>query len=173
MTENNVKTTEVLADLTALYDSRKRTVNRKKIDYSRLGELLLEYTGLKDVKEFQALRGYTLYSEKNQEQVDFVSTLRKSLGWTVITFAGYEVDLLAEYDLPYSAYRFSSQISYDLGSIDADKVIVISDSFDLYHSMERLHEEVPGIEIVLAYFSDHLRDNWHQKLHSDSFIELF
>lgn len=169
------KTAICLVDLTALFDSRKRPRGRKKIDYAKFSTFLILAAGLSSIDDFDDFKGYTLYSSKNQEQVDFVNNLKK-LNWDVETFGIHELETLEQFDVPTPAYRFNANISLEIGAAletEVNTVMLVTNSFDMYHVIKEAHNKDPEIEFILVYFDDHMDGRWEKALNqSKDFIRF-
>jgi len=170
------KNINCLVDLTALYDSRKRQHNRKKLDYVKLTNFLSLAAGASSIADFSDFRGYTIFSAKNQEQNDFVTNLR-GLGWKIETYGQNEIELLENLEMTSSEYRFNSLMSLEVGSLLNDEVpsqiALVTNSFDMYNVMESAHEKDDQIEFLLVYFKDHMDPRWGNALDkSKNFIRF-
>jgi len=172
----NSKNINCLVDLTALYDSRKSPKTRKKLDYQKLTSFLSLAAGTHSIEDFGDFRGYTIFSQKNEEQNDFVTNLRK-LGWKIETYGQYELEILDNLGMASSDYRFNGLVSLEIGSSlndeDPSTIVVVSNSFDLYNVMVTAHEKDDQVEFILVYFKDHMDPRWGYALDkSRSFIRF-
>lgn len=165
---SNNKTTAVFGDLTALYAVRSRL--RKTINYKRLNDVLLEEMG---ITTWDVNKWYTLFADNNEGQVSFVEGLR-DIGWDIETLNNRETRRV---NRP-TDYRFDTRIAYQLGaSVETvDRVLVVSDSFEIIHAMKDLQQDDLNIEVYLAFFSDALDGRWWKVIHDPKsnirFIDL-
>ena len=157
------KNINCLVDLTALYDSRKNTKSRKKLDYQKLTNFLSLAANTNGIEGFNDFRGYTIFSQKNIEQNDFVSSLRK-FGWNVETYGQFEIEVLENLGMTSNEYRFNSLMSLEIGSVlndeDPTTIVIVSNSYDLYNVMTAAHDKDDQVEFVLVYFKDHMDSRW-------------
>ena len=167
MTNNETPTVAVLGDLTALFSARSQ---RRSINYEKLGEVLKVAMG---VDGFDQNNWFTLFSPGNEGQVSFVNGLRE-LGWNVETKNPRDV----RRGMQTKDYRFNSRITYKLGiaAHDADRVLVVSDDYDLVDTIQDLQKDDPEVEVTLAFFGSALDGRWHKFLGSSdcpvNFIDL-
>jgi hypothetical protein len=162
---SNSQKVAVFGDLTALYATRSK--RERSINYSYLDAALKRVAG---VDSFDESVWFTLFSEGNERQVSFVQGLR-DLDWEVETKLPHTITKKNRFDS--MNYRFDSQISYYLGlSVEYhNKVIVVSDSFELYDSLQKLREDDQKIDICLAFYPDGLDGRWWKQIRSqDSFL---
>lgn len=144
----------VYGDLTALFSARKRC--RKQINYETLDHVLKVSQGLKPEDSFDLNSFYTVFSPMNEEQVSFVKTIQ-GLGWNVTTSHPREVRRGNPTD-----HRFNADIGYDigLGIEEFNKIVIVSDSFELARPLERLQDDDNGCQVHLAFFSEALDPRW-------------
>jgi len=166
--DNNDRTTLVIGDLTALFAAR--SIYHKSINYSQLDECLKRVLS---VDNYDSNTWYTLFRPDNEKQVSFVEGLR-DMGWNVETVNTREVRRMS--DPKY--YRFDARIAYDLGlAVEGyDRVVVVSDSYELSPALVRLQEDDPKLITYLAFFSDVLDGRWWKEIRKDNsklhFIDL-
>jgi hypothetical protein len=155
--ENN-KTVAVYGDLTALYSARQNF--NKMINYPRLDAAIKEFVGLGPEDKFTTSAFYTLFSDKKPAQVSFVTNLR-SMGWNVKTVHPWEAGNCRPID-----FRFSPDIAYALGTTVAnfDRVLVISDAFDLVRPMNCFFNDDAECDIHLAFFGEAMDPKWRSVL---------
>jgi hypothetical protein len=158
----------VFGDLTALFSARSRY--RKPINYGLLGQVLKNELG---VEKFDYNIWFTLFSDQNEGQKKFVQAI-KDLGWSVEPVRPNSV----RRDKP-TDYRFDTRIAYEVGvSLDAyDKILIVSDSFELSAPLLRFVEESEDpVEVYLAFFSEHIDGRWWKILQDPTskikFIDL-
>jgi hypothetical protein len=164
MTDNE-RTTLVLGDLTALFAARSSY--HKSINYARLDAVLKE---ILDVEAYDANLWFTLFRQDNEKQASFIQGLRE-LGWDIETVSTRDVKRMED----ARRYRFDVRIAYNLGlAVEAyDRVVVVSDSYELYPALMRLHDDDPKIETYLAFFSDVLDGRWWKEIRrEDSRLQL-
>jgi hypothetical protein len=158
----------VFGDLTALFNARstlKKSINYKLLDTNLKKEL--------KVKEWDINMWFTLFNEINTGQVTFLNSLQ-NIGWNIERELSKNVRPTGK----PTDHRFNSEISYHLGlSVgEADEVLVISDSFELYGAMNELNKSTDSMKVNLAFFSDGLDNRWWQVLNSKhnfiNFIDL-
>lgn len=164
----------ILGDLTALYSVR--TQCRKSINYQTLDLVLKEEVGLAPDERPDYDAWFTLYSEQNEGQRKFVDNI-KDLKWEVETVPPNQVRRGRPTD-----YRFDTRLAYELGVLstdDYDKIIIVTDSYELHEPIMNLIEESePGHvpEVYLAFFSENIDNRWHKILHNPKspikFIDL-
>ncbi|HUS89511.1 MAG TPA: hypothetical protein VMW91_09125 [Desulfosporosinus sp.] len=155
----NDRTTLVLGDLTALFAAR--SFYQKSINYAKLDETLKRVLG---VEEFDVNIWYTLFRQDNEKQASFIQGLR-DLGWDIDTVSTRDVQRMND---PRN-YRFDTRIAYNLGlAVEAyDRVVVVTDSFELYPAFMSLHDDDPNIDTYLAFFSDALDGRWWKEIRRD------
>ena len=148
----------VYGDLTALYSAR--TLLNKQIDYNLLDKVLKSIAGIEQCDSFDMNSFYTLFSDRNEKQVELIQSLQ-DMEWNVSTANPKHVCRGRTTD-----HRFDNDISYDLGLgiEEFNKVIILSDSFNLYHILERLHNDDFNCEVNLVFFSDALDFRWWKVL---------
>jgi hypothetical protein len=162
------KTTLVLGDLTALFAIR--SMYRKSINYQKLDSALKRVL---EASAFDTNIWYTLFRQDNDKQASFIQGLR-DIGWDIETVASREVKRLPD----TRNYRFDSRIAYQIGLAceSYDRIVVVSDSYELHAPLMQLLEDDPNIEIGLAFFSDALDGRWWKAIRSEgsriSFIDL-
>jgi len=154
MENNEPQSVAVYGDLTALFAARSRC--RKQINYETLDHVLKAAVGLKPEENFDLSAFYTLFSSQNEKQVSFVKTVQ-DLGWSVNTAHPREVRRGKPTD-----HRFDADISYDigLGIEEFNKILIVSDSFELARPLERLQDDDNSCEVHLAFFSEALDSRW-------------
>lgn len=157
------KMTCVFGDLTALYNARLN--DRKQINYKLLDSLLKKEL---EVESFDESFFYTIYSEQNEKQVSFVKGL-KELGWNVETINPRDIPR----DVPWSKHRFDTRITYEM-SFGGDKLLLLTDSFELYPIIEKIKQEKPDTEVYLAFFASSLDNRWWKVLNNGmvNFVDL-
>lgn len=138
-------------DLTQMYYTTKKL--RLQIDY---GELIQEVkrASTEPDEEYEVLVvGFTKYSERNTGQADFVENLREA-GIDVRTFpithtGGFDANILAE-----------------AMTVDADEVIIVSNTTAAFEAAERLMSDdgAPALVASIAYFSEDVPPAWLPKL---------
>ena len=153
-TNSDRRNVAVYGDLTALYSARSRC--RKQINYETLDTVLKSTVGLGPSDSFSMSNFYTLFSDQNEAQVSFVKTLT-NLGWDIKTAHPREVHRGKPTD-----HRFDADISYDLGLgiEEFDKILIISDSFELARTLGRIRDDDNQCEVHLAFFSEALDSRW-------------
>ena len=155
----------VFGDLTALYSARSK--DRKPINYEILNEVILSSLEIKSFKDIEENRFYTLFSETNSKQVSFINGLSK-FGWTIETMNPRDISK----DVDWQNYRFDNRISFQVG-LGCDKLLVLSDSFELLPVLKAAKQEDPELEINLAFFGSSLDNKWWKVLNSeDNFINF-
>lgn len=144
----------VYGDLTSLYSARSKY--HKTINYERLNTVLRSIAKLKPTESFSDNSFYTVYSGQNEGQVSFVKSL-KNLGWNIETISPKHIRYGKGPD-----FRFDTDISYDIAcSVDSfEKMIIVSDSFELARSIERFQQDDSVCEISLVFFSQALDSRW-------------
>ena len=164
----NNKTTAVFGDLTSLYAARSKL--QKTINYKRLNEVLLNEM---EVEAWDVNKWFTVFANKNEGQASFVEGLRE-IGWDVETISNRDIRRLNK----PTDYRFDARIAYQLGASaeTTDRVLVVSDSFELFHTMRDLQHDDSNIELTLAFFSDAINTRWWKILNDQKqnikFIDL-
>jgi len=158
--EKDERTTLVLGDLTALFAAR--SLYHKSINYARLDEVLKRVLG---VEEYDANLWFTLFRQDNEKQASFIQGLRE-LGWDIETVSARDVKHMNDTRF----YRFDARIAYNLGlAVEAyDRVVVVSDSYELHSPITRLHDDDPKIETHLAFFSDALDGRWWKEIRREN-----
>jgi hypothetical protein len=144
------KNVALLGDLTALFHARQK--HQKRIDYKALDSNLKRHLG---VKEFAFTKFFTSFHPSNETQVDFLKLL-KQFDWNVDTFSPQDI---RKEGVHSTAYRFDACIAYELGNIVSeregkdgiDKVVILSDSFDLARP---IMDASQFLDVSLAYYSD-------------------
>lgn len=176
MTNNN--STAVIGDLTALYSAR--CLHRKQINYERLDEVLKRTLG---TDKLNLSVWFTLFSSQNEGQVSFVQGL-KNMGWDIDTVEPRDVlkwrrrEDTRNDERPELTYRFNTQVAYQIGLAvgEHNKLLVVSDSFDLLAPLRELHADDPDTEISLAFFSEAMDSRWWRTLNDKNgfikFIDL-
>jgi hypothetical protein len=144
----------VYGDLTALYAAR--SIYRKLINYETLDTVLKAAVNLQPEDSFDVSNFYTLFSNQNEKQVSFVNTL-KDLGWGVTTAHPREVKRGKPVD-----HRFDTDIGYDIGFgiEEFNKILIVSDSFELARTLNRFQDDDSQCQINLAFFSEALDPRW-------------
>lgn len=162
------KTTLVLGDLTALFSAR--SMYKKSINYSKLDSALKRVL---EVSEFDSNLWFTLFRQDNEKQASFIDGLR-AIGWEIETVPSREVKRLQD----TRNYRFDSRIAYNIGLAceSYDRVVIVSDSYELFSPVVSLQDDDPKIEIYLAFFSDAIDGRWWKEIRKEesriSFIDL-
>ena len=153
------RTTLVLGDLTALYAAR--SIYHKSINYSQLDEALKRVLG---IESYDSNIWFTLFRQDNEKQVSFVQGLR-DLDWDIETVSTREIKRMSD----PRQYRFDARIAYHLGlAVEGyDRVVVVSDSYELHPALVRLHEDDVKIDTYLAFFSDALDGRWWKEIRRD------
>jgi hypothetical protein len=155
------KTTALLGDLTAVFSARSRY--RKSINYERLNTNLKQKL---EVETWDDTQLFTLFKADNEKQTSFVNTL-KEIGWNVCTEAQRNVRRV---DDP-RFYRFDARMSAEIVLSESDRVVVMSDSFELFPVVQQLHDMSPDVEVVLAFFADAVDTRWWKEINkNDSYI---
>lgn len=155
----------VFGDLTSLYSAR--SLDRKSINYEKLNSVILNHFNISSFKEISDNKFYTLFSDNNEKQINFVNGISK-FGWSVETMNPREIPR----HMKWHDYRFDARIAYQL-AFSADKIMVLSDSFELYYPLKCLNKEEPKCELTLAFFSSSLDPRWKKVINSDdSFIKF-
>ena len=159
------KTTLVLGDLTALFSARSK--NHKSINYPKLDETLKRVLG---VDKYDSNSWFTLYRDDNEKQRSFVDGLR-DLGWDVETYSSRDVRRLND----TRDYRFDAQIGYNIGLAveNFDRVVVVSDSYELQPIISNLVEDDPNVEAFLVFFSDSLDGRWWKEINREDSVVNF
>lgn len=155
----------VIGDLTALFFAKEQRKGR--IDYRLLNDKLLETFG---VEEFDLVQFFTLYHKSNAKQTKFLDFLQKELKWDIERIQPSEVRRTESEPEPPVYYRFDAKIAYELGSLleneDFDKIVVISDSYDLASPMIDLAKF--EIDVYLAFFGRQLDFRWNKLFREES-----
>ena len=140
----------------------KRIMDNKSINYAKLDEALKRYLG---VTEYDTNMWFTIFRQDNEKQASFIQGLR-GLGWDIETVSSREV--MRMNDTRY--YRFDARIAYNLGlAVEGyDRVVVVSDSYELHPALVRLHEDDPKIDTYLAFFSDALDGRWWKEIRREN-----
>ena len=148
----------VYGDLTALYAMRSR--QRRGINYKELDTALKTHL---EVTEFEDNKWFSIYADNNEKQVSFIKGLR-DLGWNVETASTRDIRRVRD----SKEYRFDARIAVELGlaAEQFDSVAVVSDSYELYAPLKRLHDEDPAVQIYLVCFADGLDPRWVKHFHS-------
>ncbi len=163
------QTVAVYGDLTALYYARAEY--GKTINYEALDRILKATAGFDPTGRFNHTSFYTLFSDQNDKQVNFVKTLDE-LGWKVHTVHPRQVCRGRPTD-----HRFNANIGFDigLGVGEYDKIIVVSDSWDLSGPIDRLIAE-EDCQVSLVFFSEALDSRWWPKIRNQdskiNFVDL-
>jgi len=166
--DNERQNVAVYGDLTALYDTRER--HRKPINYATLDTVLKATVGLRPDESFDVTSFFTIFSSQNDKQVSFVKTLRE-LQWEVETTHPREI----RKGMRPTDHRFTADIGYELGlGVDQfNKVLIVSDSFELARPILRFADEDKECEVHLAFFSESLDSRWWPLIRSaDSCIKF-
>lgn len=157
----------VYGDLTALFSARSKL--RKQINYENLDKVLKKVVGLEEDESYDLNSFYTLFDSQNEKQVSFVNGLRE-LGWNVSTTNSRDI----RRGLHPTRHRFDADIAYDIGlNIESfNKILVVSDSFDLLRTLDRYHDDAVDCEINMTFFLDALDMRWWPKISGDSYIKF-
>jgi hypothetical protein len=149
----------VYGDLTALYSMRSR--QRRGINYKELDSAIKSHL---EVEQFEDNKWFSIYADNNEKQVSFIKGLR-DIGWNVETSSTRDIRRVRD----SKEYRFDAKIAVELG-LAADQfeaVAVVSDSYELYAPMKRLHEEDANVQIYLVCFADGLDPRWVKHFHNE------
>lgn len=161
MSENSVA---ILGDLTSLYAARKK--HRKAINYNKMDDILKDLMG---VSSWNTADFYTLYGRHNDSQTNFLKGL-EDMGW--------EIHKKEPRDIPPNTnlvdYRFDIDIAYQLGlAVDNfDKILVISDSYQLLNAIRNLRDDDSKIEVNLAFFQDALDGRWFNEINENNLVNF-
>lgn len=161
------KNIAVYGDLTALYSIRSK--HRRGINYKELDTILKTKLGIESYTEN---KWYSIFSEKNDKQVSFVNGL-KEIGWNVETVHAKDIRRVKD----TREYRFDNRIAVELGlaADQFDEVVVVSDSYELFAPIMRVHEIDPEIKIHVACFMDGLDNRWvkyFRDVQPDNFVQV-
>jgi hypothetical protein len=125
------------------------------------------------VSSFDANIWFTLFRQDNEKQASFIQGLR-DIGWVIETVPSREVKRMQD----TRDYRFDSRIAYSLGNAceTYDRVVVVSDSYELFAPICALQDDDAEIETFLAFFPEALDGRWWRELRNNdsklSFIDL-
>ncbi len=145
----------VLADLTALFSTREKF--RKNINYKVVDSFVKEKMGVNDFAEDSIF--WTLYSQNNEGQNNFINFLKTELNWNVEGIKTTDI----RRGVDYKQYRFDSKITYELGILfqppTLTRILVISDSYELAEPMIEVAKQAET-EVSLGFFADALDGRW-------------
>ena len=160
------KTTSLIGDLTSVFSARSRF--RKSINYEALNNNLKNSLG---ITAYDDTVFFTLFKPDNEKQASFVKTLT-DIGWDVVPEFQRNVRKVED----PRQYRFDARMASEIALSESDRVIVISDSFELAPVMKQVKDISPDVDLFVAFFSEALDNRWWKLFNSDDpfvkFIDL-
>lgn len=167
---SNEKDTALLIDGTALYLCSKDKLER--LDYVAFDQELKDRA---NVNEFDPVISFTTYDPSNIGQTKFHDFVRARLRWEIEAKTVHEAwplarsGIFSQDEKRNELIRFDSSIAFAIGRLldRRNRIVVVTDSYNLSPILTTCARCNPNTEIVLAFFGKKLDSRWNAILEND------